>query len=112
MPSAALVTALSNAGLFVTGANVIAAAIEAAVTAAQFQAQAVAYSVTVPLDTPGAGKVMPSTTLAANSTFLVGSGAVADGTCQVLLVSDGVHVPDLSNFTLLNGYAWPTAAGS
>lgn len=72
-------------------------------------AQSVPYSSTIPLDTAGAGKIMPETTLAASTVFSVDAAPVADGTCQVVLVGDGSHSPDLTAFTNGNAYAYSSA---
>lgn len=81
-------------------------------TSTSAAAVSVPYASTIPLDTIGAGKVMPETILSANTAFSVDAAPVSDGTCQLCLVGDGAHSPDLSIFTNGNAYTYSNASGA
>jgi hypothetical protein len=66
----------------------------------------VAYSTLIPLDTKGNGKLMPPTTLSANSVFGVGANPVDQGNCNFALIGDGTHSPDFSAFNIADGYTY------
>ena len=72
----------------------------------------VAYSTTIPLDVAGNGKYMAQTTLAANSTFTVGSSPLEQGNCNFSLLGDGSHAPNFGAFFNANGYVYNSGLGA
>ena len=78
------------------------------VTAALDSAVVVPAAIAIPLDRAGQGRYMPANLLAAASVLTVGSSPVENGNCVFCLVGDGnaTHVPDITAFRMMNGYAY------
>jgi hypothetical protein len=77
----------------------------------------VAFSTAIPLDTPGVGKVMPTTptpvVIAANTTFSLGPNPVQGGYCVVALQGDGTHTVTLPSTWIRKGTdTFSTTAGA
>jgi len=78
------------------------------VTAALDSAVVIPAAIAIPLDRAGQGRYMPANLLTAASVLTVGSGPVENGNCVFCLVGDGnaLHVPDITAFRMMNGYAY------